>query len=59
MFEMGGSWYSLDMGNKGGPEKLANGLANLKTILRGNEVILNFLRKKIEALSGEDNMVKV
>lgn len=48
MFEMSGSWYSLDLGK--GSERLANGLANLKEVLSGNEPVLSILRKKIADL---------
>jgi hypothetical protein len=41
LFEMSGSWYSYE------GERLANGLANLKNVLRDNEVILGKLRKQI------------
>jgi hypothetical protein len=66
LFEMSGSWYSMDLGNKDpetkkplGVERVANGLANLKAALRQNTKVLDILRKKIDALSGEDNAVKV
>jgi recombination protein RecA len=53
LFETSGSWYSLD------GERIANGLANLKSALRQNTKVLDILRKKIDDLSGEDNAVKV
>jgi recombination protein RecA len=44
LFEMSGSWYNFE------GERLANGLANLKALLRGNDVVLEKLRKKISTL---------
>jgi recombination protein RecA len=53
LLEMSGSWYSLN------GEKIANGLANLKTTLRNDTKVLDILRQRLEALSGKDNEVKV
>ena len=44
IFEMSGSWYSLD------GERLANGLANLKEVLRGNDKALENIKKKIKKI---------
>ena len=44
IFEMSGSWYSLD------GERLANGLANLKEVLRGNDKALESIKKKIKKI---------
>lgn len=44
LFEMSGSWYAFD------GERLANGLANLKALLRDNEVVLEKLKQKIAEL---------
>lgn len=43
-FEMRGSWYWFDQGN--GLERLANGLDNLKLMLKDNDKVLTILRKK-------------
>jgi len=48
LFEMSGSWYSF----KG--ERLANGLANLKTAVRGSAYLIADLRNKIADLSGKE-----
>ncbi len=53
LFEMSGSWYSLD------GERLANGLANLKVALKDNPKQLEVIRKKVEALSLKDTEVKL
>jgi recombination protein RecA len=60
MFQMSGSWYYLDLGNKdektGKPlfERIANGLANLKIALRDNQKVLDTLRAKVaEILAAE------
>jgi recombination protein RecA len=50
LFEMSGSWYSLD------GERLANGLANLKETLRDEETIIAKLRKKVLALKPESKV---
>ena len=55
LFETRGSWFWLDLGNKDekgkpvGPERIANGLDNLKTELRGNQSVIAALEKKIAA----------
>lgn len=48
IFEMSGSWYSLN------GERLANGLANLKEALKGNEPVLKQVRDKIQELRKAD-----
>jgi recombination protein RecA len=51
-FEMSGSWYWLDLGTKDekgkpvGKERIANGLAALKEVLRDNTKVLDILRAK-------------
>jgi recombination protein RecA len=52
-FEMSGSWYWLDLGNKDektgkpvGNERLANGIAALKLMLRENQKVLDILSAK-------------
>jgi recombination protein RecA len=65
MFEMSGSWYSMDMGNIGpdkkplGVERIANGIANLKEALRDNPVVLDKLRKQVLKLAAADTEVKI
>ena len=53
LFEMSGSWYSLN------GERLANGLANLKAMVRDSPYVLEDLHKRVDALSTKDNEVKV
>jgi recombination protein RecA len=53
LFEMSGSWYALD------GERLANGLANLKDVLRDNEVILAKLRTQVKIISEKPTEVKL
>jgi recombination protein RecA len=53
LFEMSGSWYSLN------GERLANGLANLKDRLREDTVILEDIKKKVAKLAESDKEVKV
>lgn len=53
LFEMSGSWYSF------AGEKLANGLANLKEMLRDREDISKSLRTKIATLEKEDGLPEV
>lgn len=48
LFEMSGSWYSLNTGKE--VERLANGLENLKAALRDRPEVLDILRKKIAEL---------
>jgi recombination protein RecA len=65
LFEMSGSWYSLDLGNVGedkkplGVERLANGLANLKERLRDDNKALNIIRKKVAKMAFEVAEVKL
>ncbi len=65
LFEMSGSWYSMDVGNVGedkkplGVERLANGRANLIEVLRTNEKALGIIRKKIAKLASDTNEVKL
>lgn len=44
VFEMSGSWYSL------GPDRLANGLENLKTVLKDNDKALKAVKAKLETI---------
>lgn len=53
LFEMSGSWYSLN------GERLANGLANLKERLRDDKAILEGLRKQVLKAYRADTEVKV
>ena len=53
LFEMSGSWYSLNMGKE--VERLANGLENLKGALRDRPDVLELLRKKIAELIKAEN----
>ena len=48
LFEMSGSWYSMDIGN--GMERLANGLAKLKERLKDDKQAMEVIRKKLVAL---------
>lgn len=65
LFEMSGSWYSMDLGNVGedkkplGVERLANGLANLKERLREDKKALAIIKKKVAKLYSADTEVKV
>jgi len=65
LFEMSGSWYSMDLGRVGedkkplGVERLANGLAKLKDLLHDDDIALNVIRRKVAKLSELDNEVKV
>lgn len=65
LFEMSGSWYSMDLGNVGedkkplGVERLANGLAQLKVRLRDDPKALAIIRKKVAKLAEAENEVKV
>ena len=65
LFEMSGSWYSMDLGNVGedkkplGVERLANGLANLKGRLRDDKKALAVVRKKVSKLREMDTGVKI
>ena len=53
VFELSGSWYSFN------GEKLANGLANLKEILRDRDDVIKALRTKIATLEKEDGLPEV
>jgi recombination protein RecA len=53
LFEMSGSWYSY------AGEKLANGLQNLKEVLRDNETVIKALRTKIATLEKDDGLPEV
>ena len=65
LFEMSGSWYNMDLGRLGedkkplGVERLANGLANLKELLRNDSKALEIIRKKVSKLADAENEVKV
>ena len=65
LFEMSGSWYSMDLGNVDenkkplGVERLANGLAKLKERLRDDKKALSIIRKKASKLHTMDTEVKV
>lgn len=65
LFEMSGSWYSMDLGNVGedkkplGVERLANGLASLKERLREDKKALAIIKKKVAKLYSADTEVKV
>ena len=65
LFEMSGSWYSMDLGNVGedkkplGVERLANGLPNLKERLRDDQKALTIIRKKVAKLAAADAEVKI
>jgi recombination protein RecA len=56
LFEMSGSYYSMDLGNVGedkkpiGVERLANGLKNLKERLKNDKKAMDVIRKKLVAL---------
>ena len=59
LFEMTGSWYGMDLGNKDpetkkplGVERLANGLAKLKERLKDDTKAMDIIRKKLVALRG-------
>src|ERR1035437_5908459 len=64
LFEMSGSWYSMDLGNVGedkkplGVERLANGLVNLKERLRDDKKALDIIRKKVAKVAFEVAEVK-
>jgi hypothetical protein len=47
---MTGSWYSFN------GEKLANGLANLKEVLRDNVIVIESLRQKVSKLEKDDGL---
>jgi recombination protein RecA len=61
LFEIAGCWYSIDLEKKDekgkpiGPERLSQGLDNLKIALRDRPEIVAFLRKKITTLIKEEN----
>lgn len=65
LFEMSGSWYNMDLGRLGedkkplGVERLANGLANLKELLRNDSKALEIIRKKVAQRAAEDHEVKI
>lgn len=48
VFEMSGSWYSLN------GVRLANGLDNLKTVLRDDKALLQGITKKLDAILKSD-----
>ena len=56
MFDMRGSWFWMDLGNVDeknkpiGPERVANGEANLKMFLRAEPKAVAALQKKVEEL---------
>lgn len=58
LIEMRGSWYWLDLGNVDdkkkpiGPERIANGIVNMRDAIRENPKIVEVLSKKIAALTG-------
>lgn len=64
LFEMSGSWYSLDLGNVDehkkplGAERLANGLANLKEYLRDNPKALTIVQKAVLHLCTKERETK-
>jgi hypothetical protein len=59
VFEMKGSWYWYDLGNTEpkksgpvpiGPEKIANGMENLKIFLGSHPEVIDRVRKDVAAL---------
>lgn len=50
VFEVSGSHYSLDMGNKGGAEKIAQGLPKLIEFVRTNENAEKIVRDKLNTI---------
>jgi recombination protein RecA len=56
LFEKRGSWYWLDLGNKDakaapiGPEKIANGMDNLKSFLGTRPDVVELLQKRVTEL---------
>jgi hypothetical protein len=55
LLDVRGSWYWLDLGNVDekkkpiGPERVANGLAAFKTLLRSEPAAMAAIQKKVEA----------